>query len=149
MTNDLLKLTPARTSIGVAIAAAIVLSGAAMLSSGCSPKPVTTDSTQVVDGLKIEVTSDPPEPHTGDNNLEVNIHDAKTGLPLVDANVAGTVKMTSPTLPGVIQTGRSKGNGLYEIPVSYPTATSYDISIEVDRPGHEAADFNLSVEAEQ
>lgn len=117
--------------------------------AGCSAPPVTTNVTKVVDGLSINVTSDPPEPHTGNNNLEVTIRDAKTGVPVVDANVAGTVVMTAPRLTGVTQTGRSKGNGLYEIPTVYATATTYDISIQIERPGHAAADVNLSLEAAQ
>jgi len=129
----------------VAIFAAAVVLGLA----GCSAAPATTNVTTVVDGLTINVTSDPPEPHTGDNNLEVTIRDVKSGMPVVDANVAGTVVMTAPRLTGVTQTGRSKGNGLYEIPTVYATATTYDISIQVERPGHPAADVNLSLEAAQ
>ena len=57
--------------------------------AGCSAPPVTTNVTKVVDGLTINVTSDPPEPHKGNNNLEVTIRDAKTGIP-----VLGTPRQT-------------------------------------------------------
>jgi len=115
---------------------------------GCSPKPVTTDIKEVVNGLNIEVTSNPPEPHTGDNDIELNIRDAKTGLPVVDANVAGTASMTAPNVQGPTQTGRSKGNGLYEIPVEYAAVSTYAISVQIDRPGHTTTDLNISIDVE-
>jgi hypothetical protein len=115
---------------------------------GCSPKPVTTDVKQVVNGLNVEVTSNPPEPHTGDNDIELNIRDATTGMPVVDANVAGTATMTAPNVQGPTQTGRSKGNGLYEIPVEFAAVSSYAISIQIDRPGHTTTDLNITIDVE-
>lgn len=120
-----------------------------LLLPGCSSAPVTTHETKTAGGIKIDITSDPESPHVGDNDLEVNLSDAKTGFPVVDANVAGTVVMTAPQLPGVSTTGRSKGNGLYEIPVSFPTATTYTVWIDIERPGHAAVDIDLPIEAAQ
>ena len=132
-----------RTFFGLtalAVAAALV---------GCShPTAPAPPASQTVGGLTITLTASPP-PHTGDNTFVVTLRDAATQAPVGSANVTATPEMLSPRLPGTPTSGRSQGNGVYNVPIRLGVATSYSIALHVERTGQPPADVSFPVEAAQ
>lgn len=116
--------------------------------AGCShPAPAVTAHKTVGD-LAVSFTADPP-PHVGDNNFRVTVADAETQAPVGNANITADPEMLSQSGTGTKTSGRSQGNGVYQIPVRLGISTRYDISLHIDRPGRPAADVSFPVEAAQ
>lgn len=88
-------------------------------------------------------------PHTGDNTFSVKIVDNTTLLSVGNANLSVTADMLSPRLPGSPVSGRSQGNGYYNIPVRLGVVARYNLAIQIDRPGHPTANVTFPVEAVQ
>ena len=125
----------------------LIALGVAVTLAGCSrPSAPAAPASQTVGGLTITLTASPP-PHTGDNTFVVTIRDAATQAPVGNANVTATPEMLSPRLPGTPTSGRSQGNGVYNVPVRLGVATNYNVALHVERTGQPAADVSFPIEA--
>lgn len=119
-----------------------------LLLAGCShPAPPVTAHKTVGD-LAVSFTADPP-PHVGDNSFRVAVADAETQAPVGNANITADPEMLSQNGTGTKTSGRSQGNGLYQVPVRLGISTRYDISLHIERPGKPAADVSFPIEAAQ
>ena len=119
-----------------------------LLFAGCShPAPPVTAHKTVGD-LAVSFTAD-PAPHVGDNSFQVTVADAQTRSPVGNANITADPQMLSQNGTGTKTSGRSQGNGAYQIPVRLGIATRYDISLHIERPGKPTADVSFPVEAAQ
>src|SRR5579862_995069 len=104
------------------IALCIAIWALAALVSGCSNKlspsgPVAQEK----DGLHIQLVTDPNPAQVGDNTLTVTVTDGNTNAPVVNANV--TISAYNKLAGGGDQeTGRSQGNGVYNVPIKLPIA---------------------------
>ena len=117
----------------IAFCAAIL--ALAALVPGCSDKlqpsgPVTHSAA----GLNIQLATDPNPPQVGDNTLIVTVTDATTNAPVVNANI--TISAYNKLAGGGDQeTGRSQGNGVYNVPIKLPIADQYTATVTVQRSG--------------
>ena len=133
-------------SLGVYSVACCFLLLSFPLLAGCShPAPAVTAHKTVGD-LAVSFTADPP-PHVGDNTFRVTVADAQT--PVGNANITADPQMLSQNGTGTKTSGRSQGNGVYQIPVRLGIATRYDLSLHIERPGKPATDVSFPIEAAQ
>jgi hypothetical protein len=115
--------------------------------AGCSQhappiKTMTTDS----NGIKIDLMSDPDPPLVGANKFIIRLTDDTTGAPIVNANV--TISAYNALAGGGDrESGRSKGDGTYEVPITLAIPDSYKLDVEVQRPSQDDSDaeFDISV----
>lgn len=127
----------------------LIVLGVVVTLVGCShPAAPAAPASQTVGGLSITLSASPP-PHTGDNTLVVTLRDAATQAPIGNANVTATPEMLSPRLPGTPTSGRSQGNGVYNVPIRLGVATNYNVALHVERTGQPPADVSFPVEAAQ
>ncbi len=116
--------------------------------AGCSkpaPPPVAHKG---VGDLSVTLTAGSP-PHVGDNTFSVTLANSYTQAPIGNANITATPEMLSHTGTGSPSSGRSQGNGLYQVPIRLGVATRYDISLHIERPGSPPTDVSFPVEAAQ
>jgi len=120
-----------------------------LLINGCSQKAQKVgDQVQDVDGLKIELTSDPDPPRTGVNNFYVRLTDDSSASPVVNANV--TISAFNDLAGGGDrESGRSQGDGSYRVPITLGIPDDYKLDVEVQRPQHDDADVEFLVTAQQ
>ena len=118
-----------------------------LLTPGCSSKGskvgnLVSDS----NGVKIELTSNPDPPIAGDNTFTITLTDDSTGSPVVNANV--TVSAYNELAGGGDrETGRSQGDGIYDIPIKLGIPDRYKIDVVVQRPGHDDSNTEFMVNA--
>jgi hypothetical protein len=118
------------TALGVAGAATGML-----CMTGCSPRPQATGPVaQDSGGLHVVLTTDPSPLRVGDNTLIVTLTGQATSAPVVDANVTVTA-YNQLAGGGDTETGRSQGNGVYNVPVKLPISDQYTASVTVQRLG--------------
>ena len=118
--------------------------------AGCAhPQAPEPPQTQTAGGLTISLTTSPSPPHTGDDTLIVTLTDAATGAPVGNANMTGTAAAVAPQLPGVVNSGRAQGNGVYNIPTRLSIATTYDVTLKIQRTGQPETDVVFTIEAAQ
>ena len=118
--------------------------------SGCArPQAPAPPQTQTAGGLNVSLTTSPSPPHTGDDTLIVTLTDAATGGAVGNANVTGTAAAVSPRLPGVVNSGRAQGNGVYNIPTRLSIATQYSVTLKIQRTGQPETDVVFTIEATQ
>ena len=118
--------------------------------AGCTrPQAAEPAQTQTAGGLNVSLTTSPSPPHTGDDTLIVTLSDAATGGPVGNANITGTAASISPRLPGVVNSGRAQGNGVYNIPTRLSIATKYQVTLKIQRTGQPEADVAFTIEAPQ
>lgn len=114
------------------------IAGAAVLLAlaGCSPRATMPPqpASQTVSGLTVQMTT-PQTPHSGDNTLNLTLTDAATNMPVPDANVTCTPNMLAPRGTFEAVSGRSQGNGVYQVPVRLPIATRYELQFDITRRG--------------
>jgi len=120
---------------------------AALLLTGCS-KPPPAVAHKTVGDLTVTLTASSP-PHVGDNTFSVTLADAVTHAPVGNANITANPEMLSHNGTGSPSSGRSQGNGLYQVPIRLGIATRYDINLHIERPSTPAADVSFPVEAAQ
>lgn len=119
---------------------------AALAGSGCSqPAAPLVATTQMSAGITATMTTS-DSPHTGDDTVVITLHDSDSGIPIGDANVTGVAEAQSPRLPGQSVTGRSQGNGVYDIPLNLPVISPYKIVVTAERPTHPTGTFTFSVD---
>ncbi len=121
---------------------------AALLLAGCSQPVPPAVAHKTIGDLAVTLTASSP-PHVGDNTFSVTLADAVTHSPIGNANITANPEMLSHSGTGSPSSGRSQGNGLYQIPVRFGVATRYDISLHIERPGSPAAEVSFPVEAAQ
>lgn len=106
-----------------------------LLLPGCSPKPRASGPvSQDSGGLRIVFATDPSPLRTGDDTLIVTLTDESTNRPVVDANVTITA-FNQLVGGGDTETGRSQGNGVYNVPIKLPIADQYMATVTVQRLG--------------
>ncbi|HEX5323621.1 MAG TPA: FixH family protein [Capsulimonadaceae bacterium] len=118
------------------------------LLSGCSAKVgPSSPVAQNAGGLHIQFATDPNPPRVGDNTLIVTLTDSKTNAPVVNANVTGAA-YNKVAGGGDQETGRSQGNGVYNVPIKLPTPDQYTANITVEQIGKPdvSAKFPLSAQ---
>lgn len=131
-------------------AAGIALLTLAWTSTGCSrPVPPTAAPVQTAGGMRATLATVPTPPHTGDDVLVVTLTDAITNVPVGDANLTATAEALSPRLPGSPVSGRAQGNGVFQIPVRLPIASSYRVTIQVKRIGRPAVPLVFPLDVSQ
>ena len=120
-----------------------------MIISGCA-KPVAPPPTHLVSGpFAMDITTVPAPPHTGDNTLVVDLHDAKTGTQIGNANITVAANMVSPVTPGQAVSGRSQGGGRYDVPMRLAIGTDYDADIHIDAPAEPSTDAHFKFNVAQ
>jgi len=126
----------------IAIGALLAIFAAA----GCSPKPEATGPQAAdIGGLHIVLAADPSPVRVGDNTLIVTVIDSSTNKPVVDANV--TVSTYNQLAGGGDQeTGRSQGNGVYNVPIRLAIMDMYKTTVTIQRVGKPdvSAQFTLN-----
>ena len=120
----------------------------ALLLAGCSKPAPPAVAQKTVGDLAATLTASQP-PHVGDNSFSVTLADAVTHAPIGNANITATPEMLSHSGTGSPSSGRSQGNGLYQVPIRLGIATRYDITLHIERPGTPAVDVSFPVEAAQ
>ncbi len=116
--------------------------------SGCARTAApTASSEQTVAGMKVALATSPSPPHSGDDTLIVTLADAGTNAPIGNANVTATATMLAPRTSGAQVSGRSQGNGVYNVPVQLGIATRYQIKLHIERTGQPAVDVLFPIEA--
>lgn len=114
---------------------------------GCSPKPQATGPVAQDSGdLHIVLTTDPSPLRAGDNTLIVTVTNSATNQPVVDANITITAynKLAG---GGDTETGRSQGNGVYNVPIKLPLADQYMATVTVQRVGKPDATVKFPLDA--
>ncbi|BDI30686.1 hypothetical protein CCAX7_27370 [Capsulimonas corticalis] len=125
----------------------LTLACAALL-AGCSKPPADVARAEQTSGdLHVEFSTNPAPPHSGLDTIILTVTDAASGAPVGDANITGSAAMVSPKMPGSSASGRSQGNGRYEIPLTLPVATKYEIKVHIERPQKPAVDVAFPIEA--
>ena len=103
--------------------------------SGCSAKPGASGPVAQDSGdLHIVLATDPTPLRVGDDTLIVTITDQATNQPVVDANITVTA-YNQLAGGGDTETGRSQGNGVYNVPIKLPIADQYMGTVTVQRLG--------------
>jgi hypothetical protein len=122
---------------------------ALVLVSGCNrPAPTPAKpSAQTAGGMTITLTTLPSPPHSGDDTLVVTLNDAQTNMPVGNANVTATATMLAPRTSGAAVSGRSQGNGVYNVPVQLGIATRYEVKLHIERTGQPPVDVLFPIEA--
>jgi hypothetical protein len=120
----------------------------ALLLAGCSKPAPPPTAHKTIGDLSVTLTASVP-PHVGDNTFSVTLADAVTHLPIGSANITANPEMLSHSGTGSPSSGRSEGNGLYQIPIRLGIATRYDINLHIERTGSPAADVSFPIEAAQ
>ncbi len=121
---------------------------AALLLAGCAKPTPPSVAHKTIGDLEVSLTASSP-PHVGDNMFSVTLADAVTHAPVGNANITANPEMLSHSGTGSPSSGRSQGNGLYQLPVRLGIATRYDINLHIERPGTPAANVSFPVEAAQ
>lgn len=99
-------------------------------------------------GLKIDLTAQPDPAQSGDNVFTIRLTDDSTGQPVVNANV--TVSAYNQLAGGGDrESGRSQGDGTYNVPIKLGIPDQYRLDVEVQRPGHDDSDVSFTVDAQQ
>jgi hypothetical protein len=119
----------------IALWAAVAIFAFLALISGCSNKlQPSGPAAQDKDGLHIQLVTDPNPAQVGDNTLIVTVTDSGTNAPVVNANI--TINAYNKLAGGGDQeTGRSQGNGVYNVPIKLPIADQYTATVTVQRTG--------------
>jgi hypothetical protein len=120
----------------------------ALLLAGCSKPTPPPVAHKTIGDLTVTLTAIVP-PHVGDNTFSVTLADAVTHSPVGNANITANPEMLSHSGTGSPSSGRSQGNGLYEIPIRLGIATRYDINLHIERPNTPAAEVSFPIEAAQ
>jgi hypothetical protein len=127
-----------------------LLAVAALAAAGCShPTNQKTIQTQQNSGLTVTMTTVPSPPHSGDDTIDLDVTTTATGLPLEGANITATADMLAPKIAGSQVSGRSRGNGRYEVPVRLGIAAKYDVHVQIVQQGQAPVDFVFPIEAWQ
>jgi hypothetical protein len=115
---------------------------------GCSQKAAKVGlKAQESNGVRIYISSDPDPLQTGDNTLIVKLMDIATNEPVVNANV--TVSAYNELAGGGDrESGRSQGDGQYNVPVKLGIPDSYRLDVQVQRPSQPDSDATFSVTSE-
>ena len=82
----------------------------------------------------------------GENVLRVKIRDAK-GNPVPDATVSLLAVMNMPGMAPAKANAKHTKDGIYEAPVNFAMAGTWDITVSVQRPGQKAAQENFTITA--
>jgi hypothetical protein len=133
-----------------------------LLAAGCShPTNQKLTQTQQNGGLTVTMSVIPDStganennagagaPHSGDNTVVLDITTTATGLPVEGANITATADMLAPKIAGLQVSGRSRGNGRYEVPIRLGIAAKYDVHVQVVQQGRSPVDFVFPIEAWQ
>jgi hypothetical protein len=115
------------------------------LLTGCSPKVAKVGTVAAIsNGVRIELTASPDPPVAGDNTFVIRLADSTTGAPIVNANV--TISAYNELAGGGDrESGRSQGDGSYNVPIKLGIPDTYKLNVQVQRPGHDDADTQFSI----
>jgi hypothetical protein len=125
----------------------ILLPCLAALLSGCSSEGTKVGvKAAESNGVRIEMTTSPDPMQAGDNVVMIHLTDMSSGQPVVDANV--TISAFNELAGGGDrESGRSQGNGDYNVPIKLGIPDKYNLDIEVQRPGEQDSDATFTINA--
>jgi len=120
----------------------------AAMTAGCSKKPAKVGAVSADNnGLRITLTSLPDPPQSGANTFTIKLTDSASGVPVVNANV--TISAYNDLAGGGDrESGRSQGDGSYNVPIKLAIPDKYRLDVQVQRPGHDDSDVQFTVESE-
>jgi hypothetical protein len=120
----------------------------ATMITGCSSRGTKVGiQAQESNGVRIYIAIDPDPPQAGDNKILVRLVDLASNQPIVDANV--TVSAYNELAGGGDrESGRSQGDGEYDVPMKFGIPDSYRLDVEVQRTGQQDSDASFTVTAE-
>ena len=99
-----------------------------------------------VGDLVLSLETQPSKSQVGENVLRVRIRDAK-GNPVPDATVSLLAVMNMPGMAPAKANPKHTKDGIYEAPVNFAMAGTWDITVSVQRPGQKAAQENFTITA--
>lgn len=99
-----------------------------------------------VGDLVLSVDTKPSKPQVGENVVRLRIRDAK-GNPVRDATVSFLAAMTMPGMAPVKATAEHTKDEIYEAPVNFAMAGTWDITVSVQRPGQKAVQERFTITA--
>lgn len=126
-----------------------VIGGASFCFVGCSHPPIDAEKPTTIGSITYQATTSPNPPHTGDDDILLTLWDSSTHALIGDANVTGSADMIAPQIKGQSVSGRSRGGGVYDIPVRFAVGTQYDVTISVERRQKSPVTIDYKVDVQQ
>jgi Cu(I)/Ag(I) efflux system membrane fusion protein len=122
------------------------MAGMPGMDMGNMPAAAAQTTEKKVADLVLSLETLPSKPQVGENVLRVRVRDAK-GNPIRDATVSFLAAMNMPGMAPVKATPKHTQDGIYEAPLNFAMAGTWDITVSVQRAGQKAVQEKFTITA--